>query len=228
MALHSRYGPTQAVHTIYIRREPLRLCSGHGRRQRSSLRRSSWKLAVGSLLLLMVGVQCFAINDNAQYRRCPKSVLVSSVFWSKREKAGFRMSQSPLTRLWAVKDEEEKSSTGVPFETTNNVTSHSGMLESLPPVKTTLSPWPCFDNLDKELIRISIPVIGNYAINPLIGAVDLFWVNRMGNALAVAGQAAANQVFSSAFWFTSFLPSGKHDSHRLPRFHSNHPFFTLH
>jgi Na+-driven multidrug efflux pump len=41
----------------------------------------------------------------------------------------------------------------------------------------------------------------------LIGAVDLFWVNRMGNPLAVAGQAAANQVFSSAFWFVSFLPS---------------------
>lgn len=68
--------------------------------------------------------------------------------------------------------------------------------------------WPCFDQLDKDLIRISLPVIGNFAINPLIGAVDLFWVNRMGNALAVAGQAAANQVFSSAFWFTSFLPSG--------------------
>jgi putative MATE family efflux protein len=29
----------------------------------------------------------------------------------------------------------------------------------------------------------------------------------MGNALAVAGQAASNQVFSSAFWFVSFLPS---------------------
>ncbi|KAL3908788.1 MAG: hypothetical protein SGARI_002907 [Bacillariaceae sp.] len=61
--------------------------------------------------------------------------------------------------------------------------------------------------MDKELIGISLPVIGNFAINPLIGAVDLFWVNRMGNALAVAGQAASNQVFSSAFWFVSFLPS---------------------
>jgi multidrug resistance protein, MATE family len=67
--------------------------------------------------------------------------------------------------------------------------------------------WPCGDELDKELIKISLPVIGNYAISPLIGAVDLFWVNRMGNALAVAGQAASNQVFSSAFWFVSFLPS---------------------
>lgn len=67
--------------------------------------------------------------------------------------------------------------------------------------------WPCFDALDRRLIKIALPVIANFAINPLIGAVDLFWVNRMGNVLAVAGQAAANQVFSSAFWLTSFLPS---------------------
>eukprot|EP00934_Nitzschia_sp_Nitz4_P009391 Nitzschia sp. Nitz4//scaffold59_size112058//12611//14463//NITZ4_004098-RA/size112058-augustus-gene-0.89-mRNA-1//1//CDS//3329555090//9381//frame0 len=67
--------------------------------------------------------------------------------------------------------------------------------------------WPCMDDLDKRLIKVSLPVIGNYAIGPMIGAVDLFWVNRMGNVLAVAGQAAANQVFSSVFWFTSFLPS---------------------
>jgi hypothetical protein len=71
-----------------------------------------------------------------------------------------------------------------------------------------LGQWPCFDKLDRQLIKISLPVIANFAINPLIGAVDLFWVNRMGDALAVAGQSAANQVFSSVFWFTSFLPSG--------------------
>ena len=76
----------------------------------------------------------------------------------------------------------------------------------------TLGRWPCLDDMDKQLIKISLPVIANFAINPLIGAVDLFWVNRMGNALAVAGQAAANQVFSSAFWFISFLPSGKYHS----------------
>ena len=67
--------------------------------------------------------------------------------------------------------------------------------------------WPCFDELDSKLIRIAIPVIANFAISPLIGAVDLFWINRMGNALAVAGQSAANQVFNSAFWLASFLPS---------------------
>jgi len=67
--------------------------------------------------------------------------------------------------------------------------------------------WPCGDDLDKKLIKIALPCIANFAINPLVGAVDLFWINRMGSTLAVAGQAAANQIFSSAFWLTSFLPS---------------------
>lgn len=69
--------------------------------------------------------------------------------------------------------------------------------------------WPCGDELDQMLIKISLPCIANFAINPLVGAVDLFWINRMGNTLAVAGQAAANQIFSSSFWLTSFLPSGE-------------------
>jgi len=29
--------------------------------------------------------------------------------------------------------------------------------------------WPCFDELDSKLIRIALPVIANFAINPLIG-----------------------------------------------------------
>ncbi|KAL7529245.1 hypothetical protein ACHAXR_002867 [Thalassiosira sp. AJA248-18] len=70
-----------------------------------------------------------------------------------------------------------------------------------------LSIWPKMDELDRRMMKIALPCIANFAINPLIGAVDLLWVNRMGNALAVAGQAAANQVFSSAFWIVSVLPS---------------------
>jgi len=67
--------------------------------------------------------------------------------------------------------------------------------------------WPCLDELDRKLIKLAVPSIANFAINPLIGAVDLFWVGRMGNALALAGMAAANQVFNSAFWLFSFLPT---------------------
>lgn len=68
--------------------------------------------------------------------------------------------------------------------------------------------WPSFDAVDTRLIKIGLPCILNFAIVPLVGAVDLFWVNRMGNPLAVAGQSAANQVVNSAFWLFSFLPSG--------------------
>lgn len=67
--------------------------------------------------------------------------------------------------------------------------------------------WPSFDAVDSRLIKIGLPCILNFAIVPLVGAVDLFWVNRMGNPLAVAGQSAANQVVNSAFWLFSFLPS---------------------
>ena len=69
--------------------------------------------------------------------------------------------------------------------------------------------WPCNDELDKRIISVALPCIANFAVSPLIGAVDLFWVGRMGNALAIAGQSAANQVFSSTFWLASYLPSGK-------------------
>ena len=142
--------------------------------------------------------------------------------------------QSLPSRLHAKKHEEDDAQVDLNAQSLAvNVTGSDPMGGARPPVapvKTTqLGHWPCMDQLDKELIRISLPVIGNYAINPMIGAVDLFWVNRMGNALAVAGQAAANQVFSSAFWFTSFLPSGKiflpHGTDQL-RFPTNDGFFN--
>jgi MATE family multidrug resistance protein len=50
-------------------------------------------------------------------------------------------------------------------------------------------------------------MIINFMITPLVGANDLFWTNRMGNPLAVAGMAAANQVYNTGFWLASFLPS---------------------
>ena len=52
-----------------------------------------------------------------------------------------------------------------------------------------------------------MPAIVNFLVLPITQAVDLFWVGRMGEALATAGQAAANQVFSSAFWLVSFVPT---------------------
>lgn len=49
----------------------------------------------------------------------------------------------------------------------------------------------------------------------------------MGNALAVAGQAAANQVFNTAFWMGSFLPSGQFTFHIMHLFCQHMRFLHL-
>lgn len=67
--------------------------------------------------------------------------------------------------------------------------------------------FPCGDALDKRILTLALPAILNFAILPLVGAVDTYWVGRMKEALALAGQSASNQVFSSTFWIISFLPS---------------------
>ena len=75
------------------------------------------------------------------------------------------------------------------------------------PSQQTIQVMPCGDALDKRIFTLALPAVVNFAILPLVGAVDTIFVGRMGNALTLAGQGAANQVFSSAFWIISFLPS---------------------
>lgn len=66
---------------------------------------------------------------------------------------------------------------------------------------------PANDAIDKQILKLFIPAMLNFLIIPLVGAVDVFWVGRMGSAVALAAQGAANQVFQSAFWIISFVPS---------------------
>jgi hypothetical protein len=187
------------------------------------------------LLATDVGVRCFAIGEDRPHNNN-----------LNKNRRGFTIEAPPKVHesvkdyrsaglcapLFEKKDggDETENFDGVPDPSMNFTGPEpvDFLVPRVAPVDTTtklpVATWPCFDKMDKELIRISLPVIGNYAINPLIGAVDLFWVNRMGNALAVAGQAAANQVFSSAFWFTSFLPSGKNNTTRS-RQHVTHLLF---
>jgi hypothetical protein len=67
--------------------------------------------------------------------------------------------------------------------------------------------WPCGDALDAKIGKLAVPAILNLLVIPLVGIVDMMWVGRMQNALAIAGMQAANQVFSSSFWIISFLPT---------------------
>ena len=66
---------------------------------------------------------------------------------------------------------------------------------------------PRNDALDKLIISLFVPAMLNFLIIPLVGAVDVFWVGRLEDAVALAAQGAANQVFQSAFWIISFIPS---------------------
>lgn len=193
------------------------------RRSTTKRKRSAKILIFGGICLLTNltknGVRCFATGNNDKYhlqhhlnhnhhtsskRRRQENIATNNLYHSQS-----------LANLNLIQHSNRHNDD----ESNNNFrSSHSKLHATSAPQMTDESDdsngrtleqglWPCMDKMDKELIKISLPVIGNYAIGPLIGAVDLFWVNRMGNALAVAGQAAANQVFSSAFWFVSFLPS---------------------
>ncbi|KAJ1492421.1 hypothetical protein T484DRAFT_1611558 [Baffinella frigidus] len=74
-------------------------------------------------------------------------------------------------------------------------------------VVTTPKAWPCGDKLDKAIILLSVPAIINFLIVPFTGACDTFWVGRMGDAMKIAAQGSANQIFSTTFWVLGFLPS---------------------
>ena len=62
-------------------------------------------------------------------------------------------------------------------------------------------------DLDKLILATLVPSIINLMVVPLVNSVDTFWVGQMGDALALAGQAAANQAFFSMFFLISFLPT---------------------
>lgn len=67
--------------------------------------------------------------------------------------------------------------------------------------------WLQITEVDRQIFATTLPLSAIFAIIPLSSSISLFWVNRLGSTLSVAGQAAANQVYSSAFWLFSFLPS---------------------
>ena len=62
-------------------------------------------------------------------------------------------------------------------------------------------------DLDRRITRVLLPCALSFLVVPLTNAVDTAWIGRMGDALALAGQGAANQVFSTAFFLISFLPT---------------------
>ncbi len=63
------------------------------------------------------------------------------------------------------------------------------------------------DDIDKSIIKTAVPSMLNMAVVPIVNSVDTFWVGRLGIALALAGQSAANQAFFTLYFLVSFLPT---------------------
>ena len=66
--------------------------------------------------------------------------------------------------------------------------------------------FPCGDALDQRICKLAIPALLNFLILPVTGTIDLLYIGRLGSALATAGQAAANQVYTTAGLLTSVIP----------------------
>lgn len=63
------------------------------------------------------------------------------------------------------------------------------------------------DAMDKMIVRNTLPLVGLVALVPLLQSADLFWVNQLGDTLAVSAQSAANTLYQFSFGIISFLPS---------------------
>ena len=64
---------------------------------------------------------------------------------------------------------------------------------------------PKNDKLDNLIVSTAVPSAANLAVVPLVGAVDTYWIGRLNDALALAGQGAANQCFFSVYFLIAFL-----------------------
>lgn len=63
------------------------------------------------------------------------------------------------------------------------------------------------DDLDSLILKTCIPTVLNLMVVPLVNSVDTFWVGRLGLAMALAAQSAANQACFTLFFIIAFLPN---------------------
>jgi len=73
--------------------------------------------------------------------------------------------------------------------------------------KRFLASLPQLDELDKAILRTAIPNMVNLGIIPIVNSINIFFVGRLGIALALAGQTAANQASATLLFLISFLPN---------------------
>lgn len=126
------------------------------------------------------------------YHRSPRNSLISRTL----------KFTSPSTRIHSSKSSNIHVSSGElnpKYETKKS----SRFLEALPAITSKNR----LDETDKTILKAALPSMLNMAVVPIVNAIDTLYVGRLGIALALAGQAAANQAFFSLFFLVSFLPT---------------------
>eukprot|EP00548_Thalassiothrix_antarctica_P013991 CAMPEP_0194167278 /NCGR_PEP_ID=MMETSP0154-20130528/2606_1 /TAXON_ID=1049557 /ORGANISM="Thalassiothrix antarctica, Strain L6-D1" /LENGTH=576 /DNA_ID=CAMNT_0038878139 /DNA_START=268 /DNA_END=1995 /DNA_ORIENTATION=+ len=113
-----------------------------------------------------------------------------------------RIIQGPQQQQEGPNQEQVKSATVVAAE--NSPTKRVRFMNSLP---RFLLFGRKSDDLDNRIINTCVPNMINLGVVPIVNSVDTFWVGRLGSALALAGQSAANQASFTVFFLIAFLPT---------------------
>lgn len=60
--------------------------------------------------------------------------------------------------------------------------------------------------IDNSILKITKPATMNFIMNPIVGLVDGYWVNKYGDSTQLAGQASSEQLFNLYYTFLAFAP----------------------
>ena len=76
-------------------------------------------------------------------------------------------------------------------------------------VKNLIKPNPPNSNIvsNKEILNLTQGTVVNFIMNPLIGAVDTYWISKLNNDAILAGQGSSDRIFNSLFMIASFTPN---------------------
>tara|TARA_B100000902_G_scaffold265513_1_gene251615 strand:- start:32629 stop:33960 length:1332 start_codon:yes stop_codon:yes gene_type:complete len=76
-------------------------------------------------------------------------------------------------------------------------------------VKKLIKPKPPNSNIvsNKEIFVLTQGTVVNFIMNPLIGAVDTYWISKLNNDAILAGQGTSDRIFNSIFMIASFTPT---------------------
>lgn len=156
-------------------------------------------------LLALVATPGLALNSRLSVRQVP------SLVGPQLRRHKLYSSSSPTDELDVDSDSETNAQTELFGENTlplvlespsdTKFSKRTRFLESLPKIGREK------DALDRMILKTAIPNMINLGVVPIVNAVDTFWVGRLGLALALAGQSAANQACFTLFFLIAFLPN---------------------